>query len=438
MIVYVTYFSFQMSSFITFLFHINPVNFKMFASLLWIFDAILCTLVIRKVPYTEIDWSTYIQQVSCYERGIRNYSKIEGDTGPVVYPAGHIWFYLILSRITNAGKDIRTAQYIFEFLYLTSLLLVFRIYYMSYRLPPFVLIILCCISYRIHSIYLLRLFNDPVAMLFFYLAVNLWIGHHFRIGSIFYSLAVSVKMNTLLFSPALLFILLLNIGYWDTFKTIALCAMVQVILALPFLLHDPLSYLQRSFDLGRVFLFKWTVNWRFLSEEIFLDHRFHMLLLAAHLVLLFLAGHLWFRRYGGYMHMLSTLKYGKLLLSTNEMLVALFTANLIGICVARSLHYQFYSWYFYTLPHLLFAGLPFSNDWFFTGGATSTQKSTGAVSPLSIILRCSILVGIEICWNTYPSTVISSAMLHFFHIAIFYILKHDYYTNSNLKRHKIM
>lgn len=49
------------------------------------------------------------------------------------YPAGHIWFYLILYRITNAGKDIRTAQYIFEFLYLTSLLLVFRIYYMSCR-----------------------------------------------------------------------------------------------------------------------------------------------------------------------------------------------------------------------------------------------------------------------------------------------------------------
>ncbi|VDO67117.1 unnamed protein product [Onchocerca flexuosa] len=122
-----------MSSFTTFLFHVNPVNFKIFASLLWIFDAILCTLVIRKVPYTEIDWSTYIQQVSCYERGIRNYSKIEGDTGPIVYPAGHIWFYLILSRITNAGKDIRTAQYIFEFLYLTSLLLVFRIYYMSYK-----------------------------------------------------------------------------------------------------------------------------------------------------------------------------------------------------------------------------------------------------------------------------------------------------------------
>ncbi|KAM3718691.1 Dol-P-Man:Man(5)GlcNAc(2)-PP-Dol alpha-1,3-mannosyltransferase [Dirofilaria immitis] len=428
----------KMSSLITFLFHINPVNFKIFASLLCLFDTILCTLVIRKVAYTEIDWSTYMQQVNCYERGIYNYSKIEGDTGPIVYPAGHIWFYLILSHITNAGKDIRTAQYIFEFLYLTSLLLVFRIYYMSCKLPPFVLIILSCISYRIHSIYLLRLFNDPVAMLFFYLAVNLWIGYHFRIGSIFYSLAVSVKMNTLLFSPALLFILLLNTGYWNTLKTIILCAVVQIVLALPFLLYDPFSYLRGSFNLGRVFLFKWTVNWRFLSEEIFLDYRFHILLLTAHIILLFFAGYLWFRRYGGYIHILSTLRYNKLSLNANEMLKALFIANLIGICVARSLHYQFYSWYFHTLPYLLFAGLPFSNDWYFTGEATSKQKSTSTVSPLTIILRCSILIGIEICWNTYPSTVISSAMLHCFHAAIFYILLHDYTSDNSLKRYKIM
>ncbi|CAG9530047.1 unnamed protein product [Cercopithifilaria johnstoni] len=423
-----------MSPLVRFLFHINPVNFKIFAILLWIFDAILCTLIIWRVPYTEIDWSTYMQQVSCYEQGIRNYSKIGGDTGPIVYPAGHIWFYLLLFRITNAGKDIRTAQYIFEFLYLTSLLLVFRIYYMTYRLPPFVLIILCCMSYRIHSIYLLRLFNDPVAMLFFYLAVNFWIGRHFLIGCIFYSLAVSVKMNILLFSPALLCILLLNTGYWNTFKIIILCAMIQIVLALPFLLHDPFSYLQRSFDLGRVFIFKWTVNWRFLSEEIFLDHRFHILLLITHIFLLFLAGYLWFRRYGGYVHILSIMSYGKILLSTSEMLIALFTANLIGISVARSLHYQFYSWYFFTLPYLLFAGLPFNSDWFFTTNTVaSTQKSTDVISPLSIILRCCILVGIEICWNTYPSTVISSAMLHCFHLVIFCILIHDCYTGNNLK-----
>lgn len=58
----------------------------------------------------------------------------------------------------------------------------------------------------------------------------------------------------------------------------------------------------------------------------------------------------------------------------SEMLIALFMANLIGISVARSLHYQFYSWYFYTLPYLLFGGLAFNDDWFFTTNVASKQK----------------------------------------------------------------
>lgn len=34
---------------------------------------------------TEIDWSTYMQQVECYvKKGTMNYTKIGGDTGPVV------------------------------------------------------------------------------------------------------------------------------------------------------------------------------------------------------------------------------------------------------------------------------------------------------------------------------------------------------------------
>jgi hypothetical protein len=31
----------------------------------------------------------------------------------------------------------------------------------------------------------------------------------------------------------------------------------------------------------------------------------------------------------------------------------MFTANLVGMAFARSLHYQFYTWYFHALPYLL-------------------------------------------------------------------------------------
>ena len=38
----------------------------------------------------------------------------------------------------------------------------------------------------------------------------------------------------------------------------------------------------RSFDVGRQFFFKWTVNWRFLPEDVFLNRFFHIVLLVSH------------------------------------------------------------------------------------------------------------------------------------------------------------
>lgn len=68
----------------------------------------------------------------------------------------------------------------------------------------------------------------------------------------------------------------------------------QLLLGLPFLLENPAGYLSRAFDLGRQFMFQWTVNWRFLPEWLFLNRYFHLALLAAHLLtLLLFALHSW-------------------------------------------------------------------------------------------------------------------------------------------------
>ncbi|NXE83202.1 ALG3 mannosyltransferase, partial [Cochlearius cochlearius] len=307
---------------------------------------------------------------------------------------------------TGRGTDLRLAQYLFAGLYLLNLLLVFRIYCRTSKVPPYVFFFMCCASYRIHSIFVLRLFNDPVAMAILFLAINLFLEEHWSWGCLFFSLAVSVKMNILLFAPGLLFLLLQRFGLLGCIPKLCICALLQVILGLPFLLVNPVGYLTRSFDLGRQFQFKWTVNWRFLPEEVFQNRAFHAMLLLAHLTGLGLfALQRWHRSKESILALLKDpdkRKHPSPPLTVNNILwqggaqivFVLFSSNFLGICCSRSLHYQFYVWYFHTLPYLLWC--------------TPTAK-------LAHMPKVLLLGVIELCWNTYPSTVCSSLSLHICH-----------------------
>ncbi|XP_053246709.1 dol-P-Man:Man(5)GlcNAc(2)-PP-Dol alpha-1,3-mannosyltransferase isoform X3 [Podarcis raffonei] len=227
-----------------------------------------------------------MDEVEGVVNGTLDYTQLKGDTGPLVYPAGFVYIFLGLYYATGHGTNIRLAQYLFAALYLATLLLVFRIYSRTSKVPPYVFFFMCCASYRIHSIFVLRLFNDPVAMAILFLAVNLFLEEQWSWGCFCFSLAVSVKMNILLFAPGLLFLLLQRFGLLGAIPKLAICAALQVVLGLPFLVVNPVGYVSRSFDLGRQFLFKWTVNWRFLPEEVFQHRTFHLALLAAHLAAL--------------------------------------------------------------------------------------------------------------------------------------------------------
>lgn len=367
-----------------------------------------------------------------------------------MYPAGFVYIYSLLYFITSKGTNIYLGQYIFVLIYLLQTYLIHRIFRKTLKLPPYAIIISTLTSYRIHSIFVLRLFNDPIAVLLFYLSLNLFISSKWFLGSLFYSLAVSVKMNILLYAPSLLIAYLTNLTFFETFKNLFICGIVQLILGIPFLFVNAYSYLKGSFDLGRVFEHKWTVNYRFLTREIFEDKMFHICLLGLHLLLLIIFLPIFIRYFKSYaklkmvtdqlsiqiktekqkqkkeMENLSNtqkkfLKSFEEQLKTNEgydgndtdnddvsklndrmskitqlFVLPFFVANLIGITCARSLHYQFYSWYFHSLVYLVFC--------------------TGYSKPFSFLL----LGLIEFCWNTYPSTNASSLILHFCHVSLLY------------------
>lgn len=248
------------------------------------------------------------------------------------------------------------------------------------------MLLLLMLSKRVHSLYMLRMFNDTVTMAIMWGAILLLQRRAWLAGCILYSLSVSVKMNTLLFAPALAYLMVRNCGILRSALYGVVMIAVQAALGAPFLLTYPESYLARAFELTRVFFHKWTVNWKFLPEHMFVSKGLATSLLAAHLLVLLAMAHFsWTRRDGGLFSMMrkvllkeranllgdsstTSTKSGRsgavASTATNSsggaytdspsfILHCLLTANFAGIVFSRTLHYQFYSWYWHSLPYLL-------------------------------------------------------------------------------------
>ncbi|KAK4574676.1 dolichyl-P-Man:Man(5)GlcNAc(2)-PP-dolichol alpha-1,3-mannosyltransferase [Recurvomyces mirabilis] len=339
-----------------------------------------------------------MQQVSQYLAGESDYVKLYGDTGPLVYPAAHVYIYCALHYLTNQGQNIQSSQYIFIGLYLATLALVMQCYRQA-GTPAWVFPLLIA-SKRLHSIFILRLFNDGFAVFFLFLTIFCYQqrSRYWSAGSLVFSFGLGVKMSLLLALPAVGIILWQGIGRDRALKQAVLMAQLQVLLGYPFLAANPQGYLSRAFEFSRQFLFKWTVNWRFVGEETFLSRPFSIALLAAHATLLsILLITRWLRPTG-----VSTLDAVKQLLdppsavtqaqiarrvTPDFVLTTTLSAIIIGCLCARSLHYQFYAYVAWSTPFLLWR------------------------SGMHPILVYTIWGAQEWAWNVYPSTKMSSAIV---------------------------
>ena len=263
--------------------------------------------------------------------------------------------------------------------------------------PPYVFPLLV-LSKRLHSIFVLRCFNDCFAALFLWLAIFFLQRRSWLLGALAYTWGLGIKMSLLLVLPAVGVVLLLGSGFASSLQLAAVIALVQVLIAVPFLAENPWGYVGRAFELSRQFLFKWTVNWRFVGEDVFLSRGFALGLLGLHVVVLvgFITTR-WLRPARKPLSQLVVpLVFGRSPFTDKEqygvsrdvtpgyIMTAILTANAVGLLFARSLHYQFYAYLAWSTPFLLWR----------SGIHPVVQYGLWAVQ--------------EWAWNVYPSTPISS------------------------------
>ena len=442
------------------------------------FEAVAVVIIIARVPYTEIDWIAYMQEVEGWViGGSTDYLELRGDTGPLVYPAGFLWLFRFLRwAVGNGGRGsfaIAIAQALFACAYLATQAVILNLYGATVPTASVATLLILAASRRVHSLFILRLFNDGLCMLAAWVAVLAATRRAWLPATLLLSAAVSIKMNALLFAPGLVFLLVRNVGILRTFAFALSALALQVVLAAPFLLTHPASYAARAFELSRVFLHAWTVNWKFLPEDVFVGRALSSGLLAAHIATLvvFGAGR-WCEHDGGLAAVLArvgllphalaralgadasaltgecdvaatsahveppaahavlvpatapassvkasavrrrrsvspsrapraaqavlpaaasapvaTIAGGAFVDGPAFIAYVLCVANFVGIVFARTLHYQFYTWYFHSVPLLChFAGLPMAASLAISAGiefAFNVGDETGAGSPLS-------------------------------------------------------
>lgn len=176
-----------------------------------------------------------MQHIAAFFSGERDYTRFDGSTGPLVYPAGHVYIYILLYRLTEEGRNILLGQAIFAGLYLLTLALVMATY-RSAGAPPY-LYPLLVLSKRLHSIYMLRMFNDGIATLFLWATIYLLQKRRWLAAVLAWSAGVSVKMTLLLVAPALAVILTLALGLPRALGLGTMAVLIQVCNRISILLY---------------------------------------------------------------------------------------------------------------------------------------------------------------------------------------------------------
>ena len=282
---------------------------------------------------------------------------------------------------------------------------VFLVYAACEMLPPWAYVTLC-LSKRVHSIFVLRMFNDGVAE-----------GVGVRGGGRVSEEEVDRGKRRVLVGRVRQDERVVDasgfarrargrserrggrgVGGRDA-------RMTQVALGAP--VSDDLSkrISRPRLRLGRVFTHKWSVNFKFVPEDVFTSKAFAGYLMAAHLTLLFVFAHFrWYRKEGGFFFAFVRDFFRRAVKNCDgvqstftpaHVALVLAESNLIGVVFARSLHYQFYSWYFHTLPLLLWSN-----------------------TRVPVAMKLAFLGAIEWCWNVYPSTARSSKIFVAIHVIL--------------------
>lgn len=270
----------------------------------------------------------------------------------------------------------------FMVIYIITWVTVYIIYFKAKT--PFFYLPLLTISKCLRSIYLSNLSDESIPMLLLCIAILALLNQRYKLATLLFSAAISIRTNALTFLPAWILILTVHLGLLNAIFHILFIKSMYFVSSL--IISNNLSFESISYDS--------TVNWAFIPN----NFSIYTISISTYIIILSIFFAFWSKVSGGTrLFLIRSIMYPKdphpNSYNTEDQLTILFSCNLIGILCIPCL-YSFYPWYFHTIPFLMYK------------------------SNLFLPLQYIIFFTIEICWCIAPPTVFSSLCILSIHIIL--------------------
>ena len=314
--------------------------------------------------YEDLDFSCYMEQSARIAEGETDYTQISSKNGLLVYPAVNSYINLFIYKfVTAKGVYYQPAQVLGGMAYLVWIFCMVRIAQLAFKETPqrANIVLLHWFTFVSLNIAVEQLFNDAFWVMFWLLAILQFQESRNLLGVFFFSLGLGVKMSAALYIPAIYLITSRSQGIIRGTCYLVLIVVSQIVLAYPFIEEYPSEYISSAFNLNRDFVSRVSFNWNIIADEYSHSNIFKRGLLILHLVFLIF---FLFSRWLNIKKMIRDLGVWPVrLCDSNSIASPYFVAevfiiwNFIGLVWARGIHYQFVSWYLFSLPFLIDHGL---------------------------------------------------------------------------------
>lgn len=310
------------------------------------------------------DYSSYMQQAEKIKTGEMDYDQITSRNGPLVYPALSTYIYLFLQTPgLNSDDNLIAPKLLSLCAHLLTMYFTLITYKKGFEKTPGIanITLLFCFSFLPGSLCIENLYNDAFSTMFNAIAIYCFVsGKNFQ-GVLSISAAFWIKMNAILYLPAVYLITSLSQGILIGTLYLFLIVGVQAVLGLPYLMYSPQKYLAYAYDFTRKFSRAGIMNWRILSEEMLLSSKFAVLLLSLNvLVLLYFL----FIRWVSIKRIFEEISLWPLrffpksrTIDPRFVMEVFFMWKFISMVFFRGIAYQFTLWFWYLIPYVIWKAM---------------------------------------------------------------------------------